>query len=409
MKVLQINTAVNSGSTGRIAEDIGNMLLKHGHESYIAYGHGSRTSTSLLIKVGNSYNRNMHGLKSRLFDRHGFGSVKATKTLIRLIKDLRPNLIHLHNIHGYYINIELLFGYLGQADIPVVWTLHDCWPFTGHCSYFDRYSCEKWKTGCHHCPNLKGYPQSWMIDNSKSNYRIKKELFNSVKKMVIVAPSQWMANHVAQSFLKLYPVKVIHNGINLNVFRPLNADAIRLKHQLNGKKIVLGVANVWDLRKGLSDFVRLREELDPSVSILLVGLTKQQTTTLPFGITGLTRTENVDELATLYSAADAFVNPTYIDNFPTTNLEALACGTPVITYNTGGSPESVNAGVGYVVETGDVEGLASSVKLVLENGYITGKHCRARAENLYNKSDRLRDYFEVYAQLINNRIVKPGT
>lgn len=223
MKVLQINSTVNSGSTGRIAEDIGHFLLQQGHESYVAYGHGNRPSSSRLFKVGNEWDRRMHGLKSRLFDHHGLGSVKATKNFIRQVEVLQPDLIHLHNIHGYYMNIHGLFEFLGAAGIPVVWTLHDCWPFTGHCTYFDRYACDKWQQECHHCPNIHGYPQSWLIDNSRSNYRVKNQIFNAVRVMTIVTPSQWLANHVKQSFLKTYPVEVIHNGVNTDVFKPLDA------------------------------------------------------------------------------------------------------------------------------------------------------------------------------------------
>jgi glycosyltransferase involved in cell wall biosynthesis len=346
----------------------------------------------------------MHGLKSRLLDQQGFGSVHATKALIKQIEEIQPDLIHLHNIHGYYINIEVLFDFLGQADIPVVWTFHDCWPFTGHCSYFDRFACEKWKTECHHCPNLKGYPQSWFVDNSRSNYRAKKALFNSVKDMVIVTPSRWLANHVSQSFLNNYPLKVIHNGIDLSMFKPVGVDEIRLKYKIGGDKMILGVASTWDQRKGLVDFILLRRKLDRSIGIVLVGLNKQQINGLPAGITGLGRTESVTELAALYSAADVFVNPTYIDNFPTTNLEALACGTPVITYNTGGSPEAVDQTTGRVIEKGDVDGLADAVNQLLEMSDGLSEFCRARAERLYDKDDRLYDYVELYERLSVMRI-----
>jgi putative colanic acid biosynthesis glycosyltransferase len=399
MKVLQINSTVNSGSTGRIAEDIGLLLLQQGHESYLAYGHGNRPSSSHLFKVGNEWDRRMHGLKSRLLDLHGLGSVKATKAFIRQVEVLQPDLIHLHNIHGYYMNIRSLFDFLGAAGIPVVWTLHDCWPFTGHCTYFDRYACDKWQHECHHCPNIHGYPQSWLIDNSRSNYWLKKQLFNAVKAMSIVTPSQWLAHHVKSSFLKNYKVEVIHNGVNTDVFKPWDASVAGGRYAVNVHNYVLGVANVWDRRKGLGDFIRLREKLDASIGLLLVGLTRQQICRLPKGIKGIPRTERVEDLATLYAGASAFVNPTYIDNFPTTNLEALACGTPVVTYNTGGSPEAVEKGVGYVVEQGDVDGLALAVRRVLAQGTAFRVNCRLRVENFYDKNDRLQDYLALYKRL----------
>ena len=398
MNVLQLNTTVNSGSTGRIAEDIGNVLMHHGHHSYIAYAKGNLPSSSSLIRVGNKCDRRLHGLKSRLFDGHSLGSQKATEILVEKIKILKPDIIQLHNIHGYYLHIGSLFNFLSDADIPVVWTLHDCWPFTGHCSYFDRYECDKWKTECHHCPNIHGYPKSWFLDNSTSNYRLKKRLFNSVKNMTIITPSNWLASYVKQSFLKEYDIRVINNGVDLDVFTPLTED-IDTRYNLK-ERFVLGVASVWDRRKGLNDFIRLREKLDASINILLVGLSQQQIDALPKGIIGLRRTENVAELSALYSAATAFINPTYIDNFPTTNLEALACGTPVITYNTGGSPEAVETEVGMVVEKGDIKALVNAISMIVKQEQSYSINSRARAEKLYDKNYRLYDYLKLYENLL---------
>lgn len=400
MRILQINTNINTGSTGRIAEDIGKELLKKHHESFIVYGHGKGESSSILLRSGNNYDRMMHGLKSRLFDRHGFGSVKATKCLIKRLTEVNPDLIHLHNIHGYYINIKILFDFLRSAGIPIVWTLHDCWPFTGHCSYFDRYGCIKWQKGCYQCPNLKGYPKSWWLDHSKLNYQDKKRIFTSLKKMTIVTPSAWLAKHVQNSFFNHFPVQVIPNGVNLDIFKPVDAEMEKSDH-LNHKKRVLGVANLWDPRKGLNDFYKLRNYLDESIEIFLVGLTQKQISQLPNGIIGITRTENINSLASLYSSADVFVNPTYIDNFPTTNIEALACGTPVITYNTGGSPEAIDNSTGFVVEKGNISELAKSVQLILENNKDHfRRQCRNRAERLFDKESRIQDYINLHSAML---------
>lgn len=348
-KLLQINTVVNSGSTGHIAEELGKEVMRNGWESYIAYGRNPRPSASKTIIVGTKFGIYFHVLITRLFDLHGFGSYFATKKLVRQISKINPDIIHLHNIHGYYLNIKVLFNYLKTLDTPIVWTLHDCWSFTGHCSHFVAVKCDKWKTGCLKCPQKNQYPKSF-FDNSKKNYADKKELFCGIKNLTIVTPSSWLADEVKDSFLNKYKVEVVNNGINLKIFRPL-----KIKNPFGNKKIILGVASTWTKRKGLFDFYKLAEILPEDYKIILVGLSKKQIKVLPEKIKGITRTESADDLASLYSAAFVFFNPTYEDTFPTTNLEALACGTPVITYRTGGSPEKIDEGKnGFVVETGNI-------------------------------------------------------
>ena len=401
MRILQINTTVNSGSTGRIAEDIGQVLMAHGHESFIAYGRGDRPSASNLIKIGNKMDVYLHGLKTLVFDRHGFGSVASTEALIKKIEEVQPEAIGLHNLHGYYINIEILFNYLNKKDIPVIWTLFDCWSFTGHCSYFDSIQCEKWKTGCYECPKIKEYPSSFGLDNSTKNYEQKAILFNSLKKIELVVHSKWLEGFVKQSFLKHIPVHHIFSGIDLDVFKPTYGQ-FKNTHKSDGKKIILGCANIWDKRKGLDDFLILRELLSDDYVILLVGLSQKQIKAMPKGIIGIKRTESVEQLAEIYTLANVFVNPTYLDNFPTTNIEALACGTPVITYNTGGSPEAIDESTGKVVSKGDVASLKKAIIEVVEMGesqYLDS--CRTRAERLFNKNDRYKDYLKIYEEIVN--------
>lgn len=402
MRILQINTVVNSGSTGRITEEIGETFLKNGHESFIAYGRGNRPSKSQLIKIGNSKDILFHVLRTRFTDRHGFGSKKATKKLVKKIQEINPEAIGLHNIHGYYINIEILFNLLKEFNKPVVWTLHDCWAFTGHCAHFARADCYKWQTQCYKCPLTRYYPTSFFIDNSRQNFNDKKRLFTGLNKLHIVSPSKWLANHIRNSFLSDFPVTVINNGIDLNVFKPFTDIPEKFKeHNISDKKTILGVSNIWTDRKGFYDFMNLSDILDAAYKIVLVGLTKKQISKLPKNIIGITRTENVNELAEFYSAALVFVNPTYSDNFPTTNLEALACGTPVITYNTGGSPETIDNETGIVVEKGNINALAEAIKKITSTSksYYSAK-CRARAEQLYNKNDRYMDYLKLYEKLI---------
>ena len=401
IKLLILNTSANTSSPGRIGEEIGLLAQQSGFEVRFAYGRKEVNSRLSLMRIGDEWDIRRHGLESRLFDTHGFASRNATKEFIRELELWKPDIINIHNVHGYYINVELLFNYLKHVQMPVVWTFHDCWPFTGHCSYFDFVGCYKWKTECNHCPNLKGYPASWGFDNSKNNYYRKNELFNGLEHLTIVTPSQWLANHVKESFLKEYPVRVINNGVDEEVFNIVPKPAILGENSHGKEKIIMGIASIWDKRKGLDDFMELRNQLPPEFKIVLVGLSQSQIRNLPKNITGISRTESTHELAALYSAADVFVNPTYVDNFPTPNIEALACGTPVITYNTGGSPEAIDESTGIVVDKGDVHGLKLAIEEVLGKGKnYYRESCRARAERLYNKDDRFRDYIELFKEIM---------
>ena len=402
MKVLQINTTVNSGSTGRIAEEIGNTILKNGEDSYIAFSRSGLPSNSIPVKIGSLNDVYQHVLITRLFDKHGFGSKNATRRFVGELSIINPDLIHLHNIHGYYLHIEVLFDFIKTKNIPVVWTFHDCWPFTGHCSYFDRFNCEKWKRQCHSCPMTNYYPQSWGIDNSKNNYKLKKHLFNQPENLTIVTPSHWLKNLVKESFFKDKIVQVIHNGIDLNVYKPI-ISSIKEKLNIQDYKIILGVASIWDKRKGFEDFLKLANILDMEYKIVLVGLTDKQRRTLPNHIIGICRTESMDELAQLYSASAVYVNPTYSDNFPTTNVEALACGTPVITYDTGGSPEALDANTGIVIPKGGIQGLKIAIETIMESdGKYTSEDCRNRAVQNFNKEDRFKDYLNLYQNVLLN-------
>jgi glycosyltransferase involved in cell wall biosynthesis len=368
-------------------------MLRNGFESSIAFGRTARPSTSEKIRVGNKLDFYSHIIQTRLFDNHGFASKSATTDLIQKIKDYKPDVIGLHNLHGYYLHVGVLFEFLKEYACPVVWTFHDCWPFTGHCTYFDSVACEKWKTECFNCPKTSYYPKSIFLDQSKRNFNDKKILFNSLTNLTIVTPSNWLANHVKNSFLSGQNVQVIHNGTDLNTFKP---------NDTKQDKLILGVASTWDKRKGLQDFIRLRQALPGDFSMVLIGLSKSQIGELPSGITGLERTESVEELASWYSKAQYFVNPTYQDNFPTTNIEALACGTPVITYNTGGSPEAIDEDTGVIVDKGDILGLERAIhELGLKDQKDLSVKCRERAEKYFNKDERYAEYLTLYQKLIN--------
>ncbi len=403
-KILQINTVVNTGSTGRICEEIGLKIITNEWVSYIAYGRNEKPSKSKLIKIGTLKDVYLHVLKSRIFDRHGFESLRPTINFINKIENIKPDIIHIHNLHGYYINIEVLFNYLASTSVPVVWTLHDCWPFTGHCTYFDLINCNRWKTGCFDCPNKNEYPASYFFDNSKTNYSNKYKLFTSIKNLTIVPVSNWLGNIVKESFLNKYKQHLIYNGVNLEIFAPKISNSIKKNLGIDNRFILLGVASIWNSRKGLEDYISLSKLIKPDCVIVLVGLNNKQLKELPSNIIGVSRTENIQELAEIYSAADLFLNLTYEDNFPTTNLEALACGTPVLTYNTGGSIEAISKETGFIVDKGDLNTVLDVINLVKNNGKsVYTSACRQRAIRLYNKDDRYMEYLNLYESLLSNK------
>lgn len=403
-KLLQINVTANRGSTGRIAEQIGEKALAAGWESFIAYGRDFGASKSHLIKIGSQWSVLWHALMARITDKHGLYSKLATKRLVCRIEEIKPDIIHLHNIHGYYVNYKILFEYLRKANIPVVWTLHDCWIITGHCSHFTYVKCEKWKMQCSNCPQKGAYPTSWVVDRSKKNHIDKKKYFSAVENLTIVPVANWLGGVIRNSFLKDKRIEVIHNGIDVTTFKPGEYDNLITSYNLADKRAVLGVASPWSTRKGFSDFMRLYEVLDSArYQIVLIGLNKEQIQQLPNGIIGLERTNSVEELAQWYSVADVFVNPTYEDTYPTTNLEAISCGTPVVTYRTGGSPESVTPETGRVVEQGDIEGIAKAVEeLCAEDRAEMRKRCRDYAVKNFNKEDNYTAYLKLYENILNN-------
>lgn len=363
MKILQINSVCGVGSTGKIVVDNYKKHRQEGIESWIAYGRGEAKECSHTIKIGTKADLYYHGIITRIFDKHGFASKKATKKLIEDIKKLNPDIIHLHNIHGYYLNIEILFNYLKTSDKEIIWTLHDCWPFTGHCVYFDFVGCDKWKRECFKCPQKKTYPASNILDNSNWNFRKKKELFTQISNLKIITPSKWLAKIVKESFLKEYPIEVKYNEINKEVFRP-RVSEFRKIYKIEEKFIILGVASPWSKRKGFEDFLELSKIISDEEIIVMIGLNKKQIKNLPLNIIGIEKTENQTKLAEIYSAADLFFNPTYEEVLGMTNLEAEACGTYVITYDSGGSPECIKRDNGVVIKKNEKNKVIDEVKKI---------------------------------------------
>lgn len=404
MKIFQISSELNSGSVGRIAEQIGQKILDKGFNSYIAYGRKALKSNSISFKIGNNFEIIKNVLHTRLTDRHSFGSSRSTKELIRKITEISPDLIHLQHLHGYFINVEVLFNFLKFSNIPVVWTFHDCWSFTGHCAHFDFIGCNKWEKQCFRCEQLNEYPKSIFLDNSFKNFNDKKRLFNSIDNLTIVPVSDWLAEKVKKSFLKEHNCVVIKNGIDLNTFYVKESRSfLDSNYNTTDMFVILGVASNWDTKKGLEDFIRLNKLIDnKTYKIILIGLSKRQIKLLPDSIIGIERTENASQLADFYSAADVFLNPTLEDTYPTTNLEAISCGTPVITYNTGGSPESVSHKTGFVVKKGSLTEVINAIDQIKKNSSSNyEKSCREFAELNFDSKTKFEDYIKLYKKILN--------
>ena len=403
MKVLLINSVIGYGSTGKITKDLYNAIVASRNDALIGYGRVCSDEFINSLKVGNKVEVYIHVLKTRLFDLQGFGSTKATKKFIEQCKDFKPDVIHLHNIHGYYINIKLLFQYIKEMKIPVIWTLHDCWSYTGHCSYFDFVSCDKWKVECYSCPQKKEYPTSWLLDNSKQNFYDKKKSFNSVMNLTIVPVSNWLSNLLLSSFFKNKNSNLIYNGIDLSVFSPrIDSSPIRNKFSIGNRFMLLGAASLWERRKNLDDFIELSRLINKDTVIVLVGLTDGQQRGLPSNIICISRTENLAMLADLYSAADIVLNLSDEETFGLTTVEGFACGTPGIVYNCTASPELVTSDTGIIVEKGDMHGLFNAISEIETKGKtFYSKACRDRAMKYFNKKDKYKEYIQLYESLLS--------
>ena len=345
------------------------------------------------ILIGNRFARNLHLQLAKLTGFNGCFSVFDTWRFLKKVDKIKPDIIHLHNLHNCYINLPMLFKYIKRRTIKVVWTLHDCWAFTGQCTYFTMAKCDKWKTGCYGCTQYKKYPEC-NVDRTKTMYKLKKKWFTGVEDITFITPSEWLADLVKQSFLKDYPVKVINNGIDLSVFKPTESD-FREKHGLQNKYIVLGVASPWDKRKGFDVFLKLSERFDDKYKIVLVGLSKEQKENLPLNIIGFERTANQTELAQVYTAADVFANPTREEVLGLVNIEALACGTPVVTFETDGSPECIDEFCGSVTKCDDIDAFGKEIRFVCENRPYSRENCLKRAKK-FDMKDKFAECVRLY-------------
>ena len=366
MKILIINETCGVGSHGKICVDIAKKYEAEGHIVKIAFGRffsSKKKYRNLAIKIGNVFSVFLHVFITRLFDKHGLGSKYSTKRFIKWANIFDPDVLWLHNIHGYYINYKLLFNWIkSRPSMKVKWTLHDCWAFTGHCSHFTYEKCDKWVTGCHNpCPCKKEYPSSLLICNAKKNFYAKKQSFMGVVNMELITPSKWLKELVEKSFLGSYPINVVKNKIDIDVFKPIENN-FKSEYKLNDKFMILAAANVWTKKKGLLDIIELANKLDnKKYAVVIIGKIKKRVKASGKNILVLKRTNSKENMAKLFSAADVFVNPTYEDNYPTVNLESEACGTPVITYDTGGCKETISSS-SFAVETGNIDKIIEIIK-----------------------------------------------
>lgn len=403
-RLLQLNVTANVGSTGRIAEEIGQVAMSHGFESYIAYGRACTPSASTLIKTGGKFDVNLHALSARFFDNAGLMSKAQTRRLVKNIEQIKPDIIHLHNLHGYWINYQILFEYLSTINVPVVWTIHDCWPFTGHCAIFSIQGCEKWQTGCHDC-ELKGeFPTCYLFDNSTRNYALKSQCFNSLgERLTIVPVSKWLGTLVQNSFLGNHRREVIYNGINTSVFKPLDVTELK-KTKFGDKKIVLGVSDGWDQGKGLDDFIKLSKVLQSDYQIVLIGMSPEQITNLPSNVSGIERTSSIDELVEYYNMADVVLSLSSFETFGLTIVEGMSCGTPTIVYDVTAPPELIAKGVGAKVKLGDISAVARQIYLLVNSYTEDMAHkCRRHVLENFDSKSNYEKYFHLYTDLLNQK------
>ena len=392
-KIVSIN-GTNFGSTGNIARQIGELAMLEGMEYHNAYpwAEGSKAVNCNDIVIGNKWGKILSVGLGRITGYAGCFSMIATRKFLRSLDKIKPDIIHIHNLHDGFINISMLFKYINKNHIKVIWTMHDCWSFTGRCAYFTMAGCDKWKKGCYECPQKYCYPTRY-VDKTKKMWKLKKKWFSGVKDLTIVTPSKWLKSEVEKSFMSQYPVKVINNGIDLDKFKPSISD-FRTKNNIEDKFVVLGVALSWEERKGLDDILELMNILDDSYAYILVGTDDEVDKILPKDVISIHRTHDQAELAEVYSAADVYINPTKEENYPTVNMEALACGTPVVTYATGGSAEIIDKTCGIAVKTNDINGLAEAIKTIKNNNsYLDA--CLKKSSD-FDMKDRFKEYIDLY-------------
>lgn len=400
--LLQINVDANNGSNGSIARDIGTIALLKGWKSYIAYGRRRIPCDSKLIRIGNDFDIKIHGLLTRLFDLHGLGSIIATKLFIRKVRKIKPDIVHLHNIHGYFINYKILLEYLTKENIPIVWTFHDCWPFTGHCGYFEKYKCVKWKTQCNNCPAVYDYPTSYFFDRSRQAFELKKRLFTAPTQLYVTTVSGWLKGLVEDSFFSKYPIHIVYDGIDTESFCHRDSN-LKEQYGIRDKCVLMSAAANWSKAKGWNDYIKLSTMLPDDCVIMLLGVTDEQKKDLPEKIIAVPRQEGKEKLAEYYSMADILLNLSYQETFGMTTAEAMSSGTPGISYNVTACPELITPETGIVVEAGNMHQILEAIYEIKKNGKnYYSKACRQRVIDNFDFKKVNNKFFEIYEEILKN-------
>lgn len=402
MKIVGIN-GLQSGSPSTIMRGIATVAASEFNFSYKTY-FGNWKNSSSIFKESHRFGYLAENIASGVISRYlgiqNRGSIFGTSELIHYLEDFKPDIIHLHNIHFWTINVPHLFRYIKENKIATVWTLHDCWAFTGRCPYFQCTECDRWKTGCNNCvyPS-KDYPASF-VDCTNKMWDMKKEWFTGVDNMHLVTPSKWLRNLVKQSFLSRYDVSVINNGIDLSIFK-FRESSFRKKYNIGlNTCILLGVALEWGYYKGLDIFIELSKKLENNYQIVLVGVDERLMNKIPNNIIAISRTKNANELVDIYCSADFFVNPTREENYPTVNMEAICCGTPVITFNTGGCAEIVDSNTGCVTSDKTSDAIIESLMIAKDKRSVLHENCLVKAKD-FDMNSKYREYCNLYNKILN--------
>lgn len=403
MIVLQINIESNYGSTGRIVEGIGRLAQSQGIETHVAYSRGANPSRLNTHHIGNKLSQGLHLVRTRVFGDHLKGSGFSTKQLIKLIEKLDPNIVHIHQVHGYYLHVPILFKYLRKSDRKIVWTLHDCWSYTGHCSYYTKIGCQKWLKECHNCPQFSGYPKSYFFDRSKEEFNLKKELFASMQNLHLVAISDWLKEEVSKSILAELPISVIKNGVDLEIFKPIkfNKELEKKKRGITSKNVVIATGTTWNSSKGLEDYKKLGAKLPNNTTLLLVGIPTYLQVGFPNSTICIERTESKEELSLLYNIADVVLSLSYQESFGLTIPEGLACGTPGVAYRNTALKEHISEHTGKLVMTGNIQEASQAIAEVIEVGKSAmSEACISFCHKNYNLKNNYQNYLSLYSQLI---------
>lgn len=403
MIVLQINIESNYGSTGRIVEGIGRLAQSQGIETHVAYSRGANPSRLNTHHIGNKLSQGLHLVRTRVFGDHLKGSGFSTKQLIKLIEKLDPNIVHIHQVHGYYLHVPILFKYLRKSDRKIVWTLHDCWSYTGHCSYYTKIGCQKWLKECHNCPQFSGYPKSYFFDRSKEEFNLKKELFASMQNLHLVAISDWLKEEVSKSILAELPISVIKNGVDLEIFKPIkfNRELEKKKRGITSKNVVIATGTTWNSSKGLEDYKKLGAKLPNNTTLLLVGIPTYLQVGFPNSTICIERTESKEELSLLYNIADVVLSLSYQESFGLTIPEGLACGTPGVAYRNTALKEHISEHTGKLVMTGNIQEASQAIAEVIEVGKSAmSEACISFCHKNYNLKNNYQNYLSLYSQLI---------